>query len=56
MLSKFSKRFMSTWIKERLHTIQKSSATSVAIVVDKAEIQNGELDFLKGLSDSQEFR
>jgi hypothetical protein len=52
----------STWIKERLNKIHKSSEkTVVAIVLDKSEIQDSastdsNFNFIHHLSKSKEFR
>ena len=51
----------NAWIKQRLAQVHKASdRTVVGIVVDKSEVQEaakgGDLDFIKHLAQSKEFR
>ena len=56
MISKIQKRFMSTWIKEKLASNSATTGKTLAIVVDHSEIQNNSLEFIKDLTASQHFR
>ncbi len=44
----------ASWLKERLSHVHKSSKSTVAIVVDKTEIES--LEFLGHLAKSSEFK
>lgn len=47
---------MSTWLKERLLQLHKTTDKTVALVVDKSEVVEGKVEAIKHLSASKDFR
>lgn len=54
MITSFSKRHLSTWLKQRLSHIHQNTNKTVGILVDKSEVDN--LDFLGNIVKSKEFK